>query len=83
MQNNPTSPSIAVYPGTFDPITNGHIDLINRALDLFDTVIVAVAINPAKTPLFTLEERINMSGEVFAGHEDRIRVESVSGLLVE
>ena len=83
MQNNPTTPSIAVYPGTFDPITNGHIDLINRALDLFDTVIVAVAINPSKTPLFTLDERINMIREVYAGHEDRIRVESVSGLLVE
>ena len=83
MHNNPNSPTIAVYPGTFDPITNGHIDLINRALDLFDTVIVAVAINPAKSPLFTLEERISMIREVYAGHEDRIRVESVSGLLVE
>jgi pantetheine-phosphate adenylyltransferase len=83
MHSSLTSPSIAIYPGTFDPITNGHVDLINRALDLFDTVIVAVAINPAKNPLFTLDERISMISEVFLGHEDRIRVESVSGLLVE
>jgi len=75
--------SIAVYPGTFDPITNGHIDIINRALNLFDTVLVAVAINPAKSPLFTLEERIDMISEVFQENGPRVRVESVSGLLVE
>jgi pantetheine-phosphate adenylyltransferase len=83
MQNCPKSLSLAVYPGTFDPITNGHVDLINRVLDLFDTVIVAVAINPAKSPLFTLEQRIGMIKEVLQGHGSRVRVESVSGLLVE
>lgn len=83
MENTQTTPSIAIYPGTFDPITNGHIDIINRALNLFDTVLVAVAINPGKTPLFTLTERIEMIREVFNENTSRVRVESVSGLLVE
>ncbi|MDP3478799.1 MAG: pantetheine-phosphate adenylyltransferase [Desulfoprunum sp.] len=83
MENTQTTPSIAIYPGTFDPITNGHIDIINRALNLFDTVLVAVAINPGKTPLFTLTERIEMIREVFNEDTSRVRVESVSGLLVE
>lgn len=78
-----SSQSLAVYPGTFDPITNGHVDIINRALNLFDTVLVAVAINPAKNPLFSLDERIDMIREVFRDQGPRIRVESVSGLLVE
>ena len=51
---------IAVYPGTFDPVTNGHIDLVERSLRIFDNVIVAVAENPRKAPLFSLEERIAM-----------------------
>lgn len=83
MQNSPKDLSLAVYPGTFDPITNGHVDLVNRVLELFDTVIVAVAINPGKTPLFTLDERIAMIKEVFREHDSRVRVESVSGLLVK
>jgi pantetheine-phosphate adenylyltransferase len=83
MQEQLSDPSIAVYPGTFDPITNGHVDIINRALNLFDIVLVAVAINPAKSPLFSLEERIGMINEVFPDQGSRVRVESVSGLLVE
>jgi len=83
MQNSPKDLSLAIYPGTFDPITNGHVDLVNRVLDLFDSVIVAVAINPGKTPLFTLDERIGMIQEVFREQTSRVRVESVSGLLVE
>lgn len=51
---------IAVYPGTFDPVTNGHIDLIERSLRMFDEVVVAVAANPKKQPLFSLEERVDM-----------------------
>ena len=51
---------IAVYPGTFDPVTNGHVDLVERSLRIFDNVIVAVAENPRKAPLFSLEERIAM-----------------------
>lgn len=81
MQNTHT-PSIAVYPGTFDPITMGHVDIIKRALNLFDEVIVAVAVNSAKDPVFSLPERITMIKEVFQDRK-RIRVESVSGLLVD
>ena len=75
-------PSIAVYPGTFDPITMGHVDIINRALNLFDKVIVAVAVNSAKDPVFSLPERIKMIEDSFNGR-DRIQVSSVSGLLVD
>jgi pantetheine-phosphate adenylyltransferase len=75
-------PSIAVYPGTFDPITMGHVDIINRALNLFDKVIVAVAVNSAKDPIFSLEQRISMIEQTFAGRK-RIEVRSVKGLLVE
>jgi pantetheine-phosphate adenylyltransferase len=53
----------AIYPGTFDPITYGHIDLVNRAATLFDKVIVAIAINPGKQPVFTLEERVALAKE--------------------
>jgi len=80
---HPTRPTIAVYPGTFDPITYGHIDIIQRGLNLFDKVIVTVAINPAKSPLFTLEERMEMIRKSFASEGERIEVDSASGLLVE
>ena len=56
----------AIYPGTFDPVTNGHCDLIERAARLFDTVIVAVAANPKKVPLFTLEERVSLAQQALA-----------------
>lgn len=75
-------PSIAIYPGTFDPITMGHVDIIDRALNLFDEVIVAVAVNSAKDPVFSLKERIWMIEESFNGRK-RIQVQSVSGLLVD
>jgi len=76
------SPTIAIYPGTFDPITMGHIDIINRALNLFDRVIIAIAINPGKTPLFTLDQRIEMVKKCFPEDYSRIEVAAVSGLLV-
>lgn len=57
----------AMYPGTFDPITNGHHDLVRRAADIFDRVVVAVAANPNKAPLFSLEERVALAREVFTG----------------
>lgn len=79
----PARPTIAIYPGTFDPITYGHIDIIQRGLNLFDKVIVTVAINPSKSPLFSLEERMTMIRQSFADEGDRIAVESASGLLVE
>ncbi len=75
--------SIAIYPGTFDPITNGHIDIINRGLNLFDKIIIAIAINPAKTPLFSLEERVKMIEESFNAAGSRVEVDTVGGLLVE
>lgn len=76
------SPTIAIYPGTFDPITMGHIDIINRALNLFDRIIIAIAINPGKTPLFTLEQRLEMVKQCFPEDYSRIEVATVSGLLV-
>ncbi len=59
-------PRRAIYPGTFDPITNGHTDLVRRAAGIFDQVLVAVANNPRKVPMFTLEERVDLSRQVLA-----------------
>lgn len=73
---------IVIYPGTFDPITNGHIDVLERAVNLFDEVIVAVLTNPSKTPLFTVKERIDLITQIVQNQE-RVRIESFSGLLVE
>ncbi len=72
---------IAIYPGTFDPITNGHIDVVQRSLNIFDKVIMAVSNNPEKKPLFTLEERIEMIREAI-GTWERFEVDSFQGLLV-
>jgi len=72
----------AMYPGTFDPITNGHADLVRRALRIFDRVIVAIAANPGKAPLFTLAERVNMARQVLAEF-DRVEVAGYEGLTVE
>lgn len=71
----------AVYPGTFDPITNGHIDIIKRTLRIFPKVIVAVAPNPKKTPLFTLNERLEMIREATEGLAD-LSIETFGGLLI-
>ena len=74
---------IAVYPGSFDPITNGHIDLVKRTLRVFDRVIVAIAINPNKDDsLFSVEERLAMIREVFGGVGKRVQADSFEGLLV-
>lgn len=78
-----TKPNLVVYPGTFDPITFGHIDIIKRALMLFDKIIVAIALNPSKTPLFTLEERMEMIRQSFPEEAERIIVDSTSGLIAE
>lgn len=69
-----------VYPGTFDPITNGHIDLVERACRLFDTVTVAIAASHGKSPLFSLEEREDMANQVL-GHLDNVQVIGFDGLL--
>lgn len=71
---------IAVYPGTFDPLTRGHEDLVRRASGLFDEVIVGVADSKNKRPFFTLEERLAIATEVL-GHYPNVRIESFSGLL--
>ena len=73
---------IAIYPGTFDPITHGHTDLIERASRLFDRVIVAVASKPGKNPLFTLDERLSLANSALAEQEG-VEVCSFEGLLVE
>lgn len=62
----PTSPRVAVYPGTFDPLTNGHTDLIRRAVPLFDRLIVGIAENPGKGPSFPLEQRIDLTREALS-----------------
>ena len=72
----------AIYPGSFDPPTNGHIDIIKRGLKIFDTIIIAILINPAKQSLFTIEERIEFLNESLKGHSN-IEVDSYSGLLVD
>jgi pantetheine-phosphate adenylyltransferase len=82
MKPSATTPTIAIYPGTFDPITMGHMDIIHRALNLFDRVIIAIAINPGKTPLFTIEERIDMITKCFPESHPRIEIAAVSGLIV-
>ncbi|HXU80739.1 MAG TPA: pantetheine-phosphate adenylyltransferase [Polyangia bacterium] len=73
---------VAVYPGTFDPITNGHVDIVRRALALFDNVVVAVAENVRKAPLFSVEERSQMI-RASVGNDPRVEIDSFTGLLVE
>ncbi len=73
---------LAIYPGSFDPLTNGHLSLIQRGLKIFDGLVVAVANNPAKKPLFTLEERREMILEAVGG-DSRVEVDSFDTLLVD
>lgn len=72
----------AIYPGSFDPITNGHLDVIERACKLFDEVVVAVARNDEKQPLFTLQERLDLLQKT-AGNLDRVKIAEFDGLLVQ
>jgi pantetheine-phosphate adenylyltransferase len=76
------SERLAVFPGSFDPLTNGHVDLIDRARRLFDRLIVAVLVNANKSPLFSLEERVAMLHEVL-GRDSGIEIDTFDGLLVE
>ena len=75
-------PVIAIYPGSFDPITNGHLDLIERASKHFDRLIVAILRNETKEPLFTVDERMEMLREVIAGYPN-VELDSFDGLLVD
>ncbi|QSA18875.1 pantetheine-phosphate adenylyltransferase [Vibrio furnissii] len=74
--------SRVIYPGTFDPITNGHLDLIERAASMFDEVIIAVAASPSKNTLFTLEERVAFAKAV-TSHLDNVTAKGFSGLMVD
>ena len=74
--------SLAVFPGSFDPITNGHIDIVARALAVFDELVIAILNNAEKRPLFSVEERVEIIREVFRG-DARVRVDTFSGLLVD
>jgi pantetheine-phosphate adenylyltransferase len=73
---------VAVFPGSFDPLTNGHVDVIDRASRLFDQVVIAVLVNSGKAPLFSIEERLAVIREVFAGRPS-VDVDTFDGLLVE
>lgn len=75
-------PRIAVYPGTFDPLTYGHVNLVRRGKEIFDAIVVAVADQTSKVPLFSLEERVSMAREALRG-DAGITVEPFSGLLVD
>jgi len=72
----------AIYPGSFDPVTNGHLDLIERASQMFDRLVVAVLLNPDKDPLFSVTERVEMLKEVVA-HLPNVEVDTFEGLLVD
>jgi pantetheine-phosphate adenylyltransferase len=72
----------AVCPGSFDPVTNGHVDVINRAAALYDELVVAVLVNPGKAGLFTVEERMELLRDAVAG-QPNVRVDSFQGLLVD
>lgn len=72
----------AIYPGSFDPITNGHVDIIERGLQVFDRIVIAVLKNPKKQPLFTTKERVRMIQDIFASKKE-VEVRAFDGLLVD
>ena len=76
------SSKLVVYPGTFDPITNGHISVVSRALKIFDRLVIAILNNPQKLPLFSMEERIQMIREVLKDQR-LVEIDSFNGLLVD
>jgi len=75
-------PTLAVYPGSFDPLTNGHVDIILRGARLFDRIIVAILVNAEKAPLFTMHERVDIAREVFKD-QPNVEVDTFDGLLVD
>jgi pantetheine-phosphate adenylyltransferase len=82
MTNKGRKGSLAVFPGSFDPITNGHLDIVNRGLGIFDRVRMAILMNPEKQPLFSVEERVAIIREAYRV-EPRVEVDTFSGLLVD
>jgi pantetheine-phosphate adenylyltransferase len=74
--------TLAVYPGSFDPLTNGHVDIITRGARLFDRIVVAILVNAEKSPLFTMEERVDIAREVFRDLPN-VEVDTFNGLLVD
>ena len=82
MSMNQQIERIAMCPGSFDPLTNGHVDLVRRASQLFDRVVLAILVNDQKTPLIAAADRVALAREVFAG-EPRVQVETFEGLLVD
>lgn len=80
MPNNPTR--VAIYPGSFDPLTNGHVDIIERGARIFDVIIVAILVNAEKSPLFSKEERVAIVKEVFKVRPN-VEVDTFDGLLVD
>ena len=74
--------SLAIFPGSFDPITNGHLDIVGRSLHVFDDVRVAILVNPDKRPLFTVEERVALIREAYRGNP-RVQADTFTGLLVD
>ena len=82
MQKPPQRQSLAVFPGSFDPITNGHLDIVERGLNVFDRVRLAILVNPEKKPLFSIDERVKLIRETYAANP-RVEVDTFSGLLVD
>jgi pantetheine-phosphate adenylyltransferase len=74
--------TLAVYPGSFDPLTNGHVDIIERGARLFDRIIVAILVNAEKAPMFTMAERVEIAEAVFRNHPN-VEVDTFDGLLVD
>jgi len=75
-------PTLAVYPGSFDPLTNGHVDIITRGARLFDRIVVAILVNAEKAPLFSMAERVDIARDVFRQHPN-VEVDTFGGLLVD